>query len=160
MLKMGSSPTNFCFNSPHPFFFFRFSHSPIHPNKFLKIYFIHFFFIKFWTILSKTFQPPVLTLNPSVQHFYFILFFSYVLFTKHTITQHIKIIVMHNIHTTHNNSSNDHMITRSHNIQLMLYTPSHIKHHACSVLFLSRDFLGNHIPNSNIEPPSGDVLTS
>ena len=35
---------------------------------------------------------------------------------------------------------------------------SHIKHHACSVLILSRDCLGNHIPNPNIEPPSGDVL--
>ena len=48
-------------------------------------------------------------------------FFSYVLFTKHT---------NHTIHTQ----------------QSMLYTQSHIKHNACSVLTLSCDCLGNHIP--------------
>ena len=43
-------------------------------------------------------------------------------FTKHTISI-----------TAHNNNS-------------CYAYHSHIKHHACSVLILSRDFLGNHIP--------------
>ena len=126
--EMGSSPAPlqrfsffFLFFSIHFFFFFIhatgkqttqkilyyiyiffFSISSI-PNKFIKIYFIHFFSSFTHCKTQKKFQH------------------IYVLITKHTITQHITLQVMHTIHTyIHNNSSNNHLIT-----QHTCYTSNH-----------------------------------
>ena len=92
-------------------------HFPIEPNKFIKIYFFYLFFFSSFTH-CKT--------SKKISSYHF---FSYVLFTKHTITQFIQHMITQFIH---NNSCYAHH--------------SHIKHNACSFLILSRDCLGNHIP--------------
>ena len=80
-------------------------------------------------------------LDPSVQRF-LLCYSQSIQFTKfiqHMITHH---------------SCSTHQAHIRHTIQ------SHIKHHACSVLILSRDFLGNHIPKPQHRAiPSYDVLT-
>ena len=92
--------------------------------------------------MSKNFSTSCSHTNPSIQHFYFILFyFSYVLFTQ----THKSITTIH-VHPTIHQT-----ITQSHNNQHVIHPITH-KHHACNVLLLSHDFLGNHIPNPNIEP--------
>ena len=111
-------------------FFFSFSSTP---NKFIKIYFIHFFFS--------------FTHCKSLENFFTSFFFHLILdhFVKNfsTSCSHTNSSVQHLllcyspsiqiIHTTHNNPCYTHN--------------SHIKHHACSVLIMSHDFLGNHILN-------------
>ena len=79
-------------------------------------------FIKIYFIYMFFFQlSHILKPQKKKKKNFFSSFFFYVLFTKHTITQFM-----------HNNSCFAHH--------------SHVKHNACSVLILSRDCLGNHIP--------------
>ena len=86
----------------------------------------------YFSFNSEPFCPKILEhlrlyfLGPSVQH------------NPYATHQAYKYITCTTIHTTHDHTS------------LMLYTPITHKTHACSVLILSRDFLGNHIPNYNI----------
>ena len=140
---MGSSPARFPalsffthFFSSHSSYwktikkiFFYFFYFLVEPNKFIKIYFIIFFSSFTHCKTSKFFF--------SSHHF-----FSYVLFTKHTITQFIQHMITQFIH---NNSCYAHHLI--------------IKHNACSVLILSRDCLGNHIPKLYIEPHQVMVLS-
>ena len=81
---------------------------------------------------------------------------SVLVLSRDFLGNHIPNHTIHIIHTTiHQTITCSHIIHNNHTtftIINMLYTQSHIKHSACSVLVLSRDFLGNHIPKPNIEP--------
>ena len=119
--NMGSSPaslptTLFCF---HSFFFILFH--PLEDHK--KIYFFFHFpveqnkLIKIYFFIFSSFTHCKTSEKISSIQFFFPMCYS----PSTQITQFI-----------HNNSCYAHH--------------SHIKHHACSVLILSRDRLGNHIP--------------
>ena len=126
------------------------SPAPLHLAPFffsLTIFFSSSFCFIYWKIQKYFFFLVLHTVKPKKKTFLHIFFFSFnsrpfcpnflkqlvltlnlvfniipMPFTKHTISI-----------TPHNNNS-------------CYAYHSHIKHHACSVLILSRDFLGNHIP--------------